>query len=286
MKSTATALTALAFVAAAEAEQPYTQDRIVWNKPAAPFHIIGNVYYAGTAGISVYLIETRKGVIVIDAALPESVPQIETSIKALGFGLKDIKILLAGHAHFDHAGGLAVLKRDSGARLYASAADKPVLETGTIDYGPCKDVPFDPVKVDRVVKDGDRISLGGVTLTAHATPGHTRGCTSWTMPVRENGKTHTILFACSLTVGGNRLTGNPAYPNAVRDFRASFARMKSFHADILLTQHPYNADELGKAARAKAGGPNPFVDPGDLPRYVDAAERDFNDELARQSAGK
>jgi metallo-beta-lactamase class B len=284
MKSAAIALAATALVVAARAEQPYAQDRIVWNKPAAPFHIVGNVYYVGTAGISVYLIETRKGVIVIDAALPESVPHIEKNIKALGFNLKDIKILLAGHAHFDHAGGLAALKRDSGARLIASAADKPVLETGTIDYGPCKDVPFDPVKVDRVVKDGDRISLGGITLTAHVTPGHTRGCTSWTMPVVENGKKHSILFACSLTVGGNQLVGNPAYPNAVGDFRYSFAKMKSFGADILLTQHPYNADELGKAARVKAGGPNPFVNPDDLHRYVEAAERDFDAELARQSA--
>jgi len=212
------------------------------------------------------------------------VPQIESSIKALGFGLKDIKIILAGHAHFDHAGGLAAIKRDSGARLFASLADKPVLETGTIDYGPCKDVPFDPVKVDRVVKDGDKISLGGVTLTAHATPGHTRGCTSWSMPISENGKRHTIKFACSLTVGGNTLVGNTAYPDVVSDFRHSFAKLKSFDADILLTQHPYNADELGKAARVKAGGPNPFVNPGDLRRYVEAAERDFDAEFAKQSA--
>lgn len=284
MKYAVIALAAAAFIAAAHGEQPYAQDRIVWNKPAAPFHIIGNVYYVGTAGISVYLIETRKGVIVIDGALPESVPQVENNIKALGFNLKDIKILLAGHAHFDHAGGLAALKRDSGARLFASLADKPVLETGTIDYGPCKYVPFDPVKVDHVVKDGDKISFGGVTLTAHATPGHTRGCTSWTMPVSENGKKHTIMFACSLTTGGNPLIGNTAYPNIVSDFRHSLAWLKSYKADILLTQHPYNADELGKAARVKAGASNPFVNPGDLRRYVEAAERDFDAELAKESA--
>lgn len=284
MKSAIKLLAAVAFIAAAHGEQPFAQDRIVWNKPAAPFHIIGPVYYVGTAGISVYLIETRKGLIVIDGALPESVPQIENNIRALGFNLKDIKILLAGHAHFDHAGGLAALKRDSGARLFASLADKPVLETGTIDYGPCKDVPFDPVKVDRVVKDGAKISLAGITLTAHATPGHTRGCTGWSMPVSENGKRHTILFACSLTTGGNELVNNTAYPTIVSDFRHSFAWLKSYKADILLTQHPYNSDELGKAARAKAGAPNPFVNPDDLLRYVDAAERDFNAELAKQSA--
>jgi metallo-beta-lactamase class B len=279
----AIAWSTVAFLAAAHAEQPYAQERIAWNKPAAPFHIIGNVYYAGTAGISVYLIDTPKGLIVIDAALPESVPQVEKNILALGYKLKDIKILLAGHAHFDHAGGLAALKRDSGARLIASAADKPVLETGMIDYGPCKDVPFDPVKVERIVKDGEMISLGGVTLTARTTPGHTRGCTSWTMPVSENGTKHTILFACSLTVGGNPLIANPAYPNVVADFRHSFAKMKAFRSDILLTQHPYNADELGKAARAKPGAPNPFVDPTEVNRYVDSAERDFERELAQQS---
>lgn len=280
----AIAWSTVAFLAAAHAEQPYAQERIAWNKPAAPFHIIGNVYYAGTAGISVYLIDTPKGLIVIDAALPESVPYIEKNITALGYNLKDIKILLAGHAHFDHAGGLAALKRDSGARLIASAEDKPVLETGTIDYGPCKEVPFDPVKVDKVVKDGERISFGGVTLTAHATPGHTRGCTSWTMPVSENGATHTILFACSLTVGGNQLIANPAYLNVITDFRNSFAKMKAIKADILLTQHPYNADVLGKAARAKAGDPNPFINPADLNRYVDDAQRDFEHDLAQQSA--
>ena len=283
MKSVFYALAAVAFIAAAHAEQPFAQDRIVWNRPAAPFHIIGNVYYVGTAGIAVYLIETPKGVILIDGALPESVPQVENNIKALGFDLKDIKILLAGHAHFDHAGGLAGLKRDSGARLFAPLADKPVFETGMIDYGPCKDVPFDRVKVDHAVKDGDKISFGGVTLTAHATPGHTRGCTGWSMPISENGKRHTILFACSLTTGGNPLVNSAAYPDIVSDFRHSFARLKSFDADILLTQHPYNADLLGKAARVKAGAPNPFVNPGELRRYVEAAERDFDAELARQS---
>ena len=278
---------ALALMACgAQAADPFAQERIAWNKPTAPFHIIGPVYYVGTAELSVHLIATPAGLIVIDQGMPESVPLIEANIKKLGFKLKDVKILISGHAHFDHVGGLAALKKDTGAIVVASAADKPFLESGHITFGPSKPDGFAPVKVDRVVRDGETISLGGVTLTAHLTPGHTPGDTSWTLPVKENGVEHVVLFAGSTTTGGNPLVNVPQYPTIASDLRQSLAKLKSLKADVLLTEHQVLAHEIDKAARAKAGGPNPFVDPGELQRYVDASEKDFEAEYAKQKAAE
>ena len=146
----------------ARAADPFSQTRIAWNQPHIPFHVIGNVYYVGTAGVSAFLIRTPAGDILTDGGLPESAPLIEKNIQALGVKLSDVKILLNSHAHFDHAGGLAALKRATGAKLYASAADKPFLEAGRITFGPSAGDPFPPVKVDHVVRDGETVSLGGV----------------------------------------------------------------------------------------------------------------------------
>ena len=160
--------------AAEPAAAPFSADRVAWNKPHKPFQVIGNIYYVGTAGVSAFLIRTPDGDILTDGGLPESAPLIEANIRALGVPLSDVKILLNSHAHFDHAGGLAALKKATGAKLYASAADTPYLESGRITFGPSASIPFPPVKVDHTVKDGETVSLGGVTLTAHLTPGHTR----------------------------------------------------------------------------------------------------------------
>ena len=268
----------------APAELPFAQDRIGWNKPATPFHIIGNIYYVGTAGLSVHLIATPAGLILIDQGLPESVPEIEQNITRLGFKLTDVQLLLAGHAHFDHVGGLAALQHDSGAKVVAMAEDKPYLESGHIPFGPCRDVPTVPVKVDRTVQDGDSISLGGTTLTAHRTGGHTPGATSWSMTVTEDGKTYAVLFAASTSTGGNPLVNVPEYKNIVADYRRSIAWLKTIQTDVLLTEHQDLADEITRAGRAKQGAPNPFIDPSALPRYVAASEAAFNAELATQQA--
>lgn len=268
-------------MAAAHAAEPFAEARIGWNKPAEPFHIIANVYYVGTADLSVHLIETPKGLILIDEGLPESVPLIEANIEKLGFKLKDIKLLIAGHAHFDHVGGLAAIKKDTGAKVVASAKDKPFLEKGRITFGPSEPITFVPVKVWRAVRDGETVKFGGVTLTAHLTPGHTPGDTSWTMPVRENGKTYLVLFAGSTTTGGNPLVNVPEYPAIAADFRATFAKLRKIKADVLLTEHQSMSGEIAKAGARKPGSPNPFIDPSALPLYVDAAEKDFDAEFAK-----
>ena len=255
-----------------------------WTKPVAPFHIIGNIYYVGTADLAAYLIHTKDGDILIDGTLEQNVPLIERNIAALGFRVSDIKILLNSHAHYDHAAGLAALKHDSGATLYASAADAPILERGSISFGPTASDHFPPVKVDRIARDGETIELGGTKLTAHLTPGHTPGCTSWTMPVSEDGAAHTAIFYCSTTVAGNPLVNNKAYPQIASDYEASFAKLKTMKADVFLAAHAQFYHPQQKLALRKKGAPNPFVDPGELQRFVAASQRDFEAELAKQKA--
>jgi len=284
MKCYAGLAVALILSGSAIAGEPFAQERIDWNKPSAPFHIIGNVYYVGTADLAIYLIVTPKGDILIDAGEPESPPLIEKNIAAIGVRFTDIKFLINSHAHFDHAGGLAELKKISGAKVVGGAPDKTILERGYITFGPSAPIHSPPVHVDRAVHDGDKLKLGGVVLTAHLTPGHTPGCTTWTMPVTENRVRHRVVFACSTTTGGNPLVGNTAYPRIVSDFRHSFAVLKALKADVFLPGHARFFDAHGKAARARAGGPNPFVDSGELRRYTEASERDFDVELAKQQA--
>jgi metallo-beta-lactamase class B len=269
------------------AADSFAQQRIAWNKPMKPFHIAGEIYYVGTAGISAYLIVTLQGLILIDGALPESAPLIEANIKQLGYKVSDVQILLNSHAHFDHAGGLARLKRDSGAKLYASAADKPFLEKGRISFGPSATDPFPPVHVDHVVADGDTVILGGTTLTAHLTPGHTPGCTSWTMDVADGRDTRSVIFFCSITVAGNPLVNNKAYPKIVDDYRASFAKLKKMNADIFLAPHGEQFNLAKKVATMQAnekviGATNPFVDKTEMRRFLDQQERDFDTAMAQQ----
>lgn len=278
---------ALAAIGPAQAALPFAGERAIWNRPQTPFHIIGNLYYVGMAGVSAFLIKTDDGLILTDGGLPESAPSIEKNIQALGFKLTDVKILLNSHAHFDHAGGLAQLKKDTGAQLYASRADAPVLESGHIAFGPASKVDAPPVHVDRTVNDDEQVSLGGVTLTAHVTPGHTRGCTTWTYEMPPPAKTDRplkIMFFCSISVAGNPLVGNTAYLAIVSDYRASFARLSRMHADIFLAPHGEQFSLAAKLARMKPGAPNPFIDPGELPRFLAKAQADFDSELARQTA--
>jgi metallo-beta-lactamase class B len=288
-------LLAMAASLPALAADPYATSRPMWNAPMKPFHLIDQIYYVGMGDTSSYLIFTLQGFILIDGGLPESAAAIEANIKTLGFDIKDVKIILNSHAHFDHAGGLAKLKRDSGARLIASQGDKPILEKGHISYGPsaAPEDDYPRVKVDRVVKDGDTVFLGGVTLTAHLTPGHTPGATSWTMPIVQGGQNHNVVFFSSMTVGGQPLVGNKAYPAIVDDFKASFAKLKAIDADILLAPH---GDQMGlakKAATLQANtdkkvldAPNPFIDKTEFHRVVGQMEKQFDDALAKQQAAE
>lgn len=207
----------LFFIAPNLPAQVSPRERRAWNAPVRPFQIIGNVYYVGAHGVSSFLIATPDGLIVLDGGFVETAPLIERNIRTLGFQLKKVKYLLNSHAHYDHCGGLAKLKQDSGALLLASAPDSEALNTGhQRSYGPGQHEAYFPrVHVDRTIKDGERISLGGSVLTAHLTPGHTKGCTTWTMPVVEHGATHNVVFYCSTTVAGNQLVDNTKYPDIV-----------------------------------------------------------------------
>ncbi len=279
----AAAAAALLFAGSAQAGL----DPPAWTEPQAPFHIIGNIYYVGSKGLSAYLIRTSDGLVLLDGTMAENVPQIEANIAALGFKVSDIKLLINSHAHFDHAAGLAPIKADSGARLAASAGDRGALESGTppsvTNYGVVR---FPPVKVDTVVADGVPLRIGDTVLTPMLTPGHTPGCTSWRMTATERGRRYGVFFPCSYTVAGNRLIGNSGYPGIVADFRATFARLQSVKADIVLPPHPEFADVLGRHARQLAGDADAWVDPAGLQKLVSTAAAAFDEELARQSAPK
>jgi metallo-beta-lactamase class B len=246
-----------------------------WNDPVAPFHVVGNVHYVGASGVSAFLVTTPAGSILIDGGFPETAPRIEKSIGELGFRIADVEYLLNSHAHFDHAGGLAALKKASGARLVASEGDAPRLRAGTAEQP--------AVSVDRVVKDGDSVELGGVVLTARVTPGHTPGCTTWTMATEEAGKPLQVVFYCSTSVV-DRLVGNKGYPGIVADYERSFARLRALPCDVFLGPHPEFFQMAAKRERVGKGQPNPFIDPGELGRYVAASEQKFREVLKSEQS--
>lgn len=208
---------------------------------------------------------TPGGHILLDTGHIQMLPQVELNIEKLGFKPKDVKILLNSHAHFDHCGAFAEFKRQTGAAVIASKLDgEMMMRGGKGDFAYGDDFPYDPVKPDRVISDGERVELGGVNLTAHLTPGHTKGCTSWSMRVDEDGKGYDVLFPCGLTVSPFKLTNNDSYPNIVEDVRGTLTRLRGMHADVLLAAHGFWFDLEGKSARQKAEGLNPFIDAGDL----------------------
>src|ERR1700750_840243 len=256
-----------------------------WTAPFEPFQLIDDIYDVGTDGIAAYIIKTSQGLILMDTALPESTGMIKANIAKLGFKLGDIKIILNSHAHFDHTGGLAEIKKDTGAQLVAGERDKPLLEGG---YYPGDekdtDLAFPAVKVDRAVKEGDKVTLGDTTLTAHSMPGHSPGCTSWEMTAKDGDHDRNVLFFCSGTVALNKLVGTPTYPGIVDDYRSTFAKAKSMHPDVLLGPHLELSGMQDKRAQMKDDAPNPFVKPGELATYVAGLEQDFDKQLAKQTA--
>ena len=276
----------LAAAAAATPAPAANSNPLNWALPTEPVKIADGLYYVGSAGLASYLITTPKGHILIDGGMPVNAGQIEANIAKLGFKPSDVKVLLNSHAHFDHSGGLAKLKADTGAKLAASAGDKAALETGT--YPGWENRPslnFPKVKVDRVLADGDKVDLGGVVLTAHLTPGHSAGCTTWSFPLKVDGVERQAMVYCSTSVAANRLVSKdngPQYPGIVADYENTFAKLKTMKADVFLAPHAEQFGLAAKRAKQTAGGPNPFVDPGELQRTVAASEGAFRAELAKQ----
>lgn len=254
------------------------------NKPQTPFKIIGNIYYVGTTDVGIYLVVTPKGSILLDSGFLETVPQVRANIAKLGFKLEDVNILLVSQAHYDHVGGMAEMKRLTHATLEVSAADaRLTADGGKEDYGFGDHDMYEPVRADKLLSDGQRVSLGDVTLTAHLTPGHTKGCTTWTMRVEEGGKPYDVVFLCGVTVPGYKLVNNPGYPNIVADYEQSFAVLRSLPCDVFLGAHGVYYGLQDKLARWRTDPKsNPFIDPAGYRKYLDDSERDFRDLVAQQ----
>lgn len=255
-----------------------------WNEPTEPFHIIDDIYYVGTKGLGVYLFASDEGHILLDGALEESVPQIKANIEALGFDLADVKYLLNSHAHFDHSAGLAQLKAESGAQMIAMEGDVSALEGGFYLGSPriaAYNAP--PVQVDRTIRDGETIALGRHVLTAHHTPGHSRGCTSWGATASAYGDNYEVLVFCSASVAANRLVGPPQYQGIVDHYRATFQKAKDMTVHIPLAPHPEFFGLLEKRdAHAADSSVNQFIDPTAFADYIAAQESAFEAALAAQ----
>lgn len=265
----------------------FAQDNPDWTTNHSPFRIIGNVYYVGSKDLASYLITTSQGDILINSNLPSTVPLIRKNVEALGFHFKDVKILVISHAHWDHAAGSAEIKRLTGAKYMVMDADVPVVESGgktDFQYGSSAESQFPTTKVDRVLHDGDEVKLGGVVLVAHKTPGHTKGCTTWTMKVREDTRTYNVVIVGSPNVNtGYKLVGNTAYPTIAQDYELTFRTLRSLPCDVFLGAHGGYFGLEGKYARMRAGGANPFVDPEGYKSYVAEREQAFRQELAKQT---
>jgi metallo-beta-lactamase class B len=268
------------------ANTAFAQNGTDWTEPFPPFRIAGNLYYVGSKGLANYLVTTPQGNILINSDLEANVPMIEASIEKLGFKFKDTKILLISHAHWDHDAGSAKIKEMTGASYGVMDADVPVVESGgkaDFQYGNRPDFLYRPTKVDRVLHDGDEVTLGSTVLVAHLTPGHTKGCTTWTMKVTEGMKTYEVVIIGSPNVNpGYKLVHNKAYPEIAEDYERMWAVLKSLPCDIFLGAH---GDYFGletKHRLMKEGRPNPFVDPAGYKKFVAQKEQDFRTELAKQ----
>jgi metallo-beta-lactamase class B len=261
-----------------------------WRAPVPPQHLVGNIYYVGAIGVSSYLITTPAGHILLDTGFDDTVPIIERGVEQLGFRLADIKIILNSHAHIDHVGGHAQMKKLTGALIYESAADARTLESGGADdyiQWPKETILYTPVKADHIVTDGEQVTLGGVTLTAHLTPGHTRGATTWTMEVTDGGVAHHVVFFSSASINpGTRLLNNPLFPDFVPEFEATLAKLRALPCDIFFAPHGGQFAMAQKFAQlAKGEKVNPFVDPEGWKKLVNDAENAFRAQLAAERSG-
>jgi metallo-beta-lactamase class B len=254
-----------------------------WFDPFPAHRVVDNVYYVGSKDLATYLITTPERHILINSGFERTVPLIRKSVESLGFKMADVKILLASHAHSDHVAGHALLHELTGAKVYVMRGDDKVIASGGEGqylYGLNR---WKPCKVDRVLEDGDQVKLGGVTLVAHSTPGHTRGCTTWTWRAESDGKSYDVVVIGSPNVNpGYRLVDNRAYPEIAEDFAKTFEVLKSLPCDVFLGAHGGYYGMIEKYERAKKGAANAFIDPEGYRSYVSLKERAFRDTLAAQ----
>jgi metallo-beta-lactamase class B len=270
-----------------------------WSQPGEPFHVFGNTWYVGPANLSSVLIRTSEGAILIDGGLPQNAPQIMANIRKLGFKVEDIRILVNSHAHYDHAGGIAELQQVSGARVYASEASRPAFERGL----PMPDDPqilfgdkhnsFPAIRDVRTVKDGETLKLGSMAITAHYTPGHTPGGTTWTWRDCEGDGTAKrcvdVVYADSLnsvSAPGFKFSGDAQHPSRVKSFQQSMDKVAALPCDLLLAPHPELVDVKGKLAkRAADPSVNPFIDAGACRAYAEAARGRLDQRVREENGG-
>ena len=261
-----------------------------WTKPFPPFRMVGNIYWVGSYDLATYLITTPAGHILINTGVGDTAKQIKASVEQLGFKLSDTKILTSTHGHFDHVAGMGELKRMTGARLVVSEADKELLESGgkaDFRFGDTPGARFDPVSVDRTLKDGETISLGGTVLTAHHHPGHTKGATSFTLNVRDGAKTYRVIIANMGTINpGVRVSGMPSYPGITKDYARTFIAQKDMKIDVWLSSHAAQFRMHEKYKPGDAYNPERFVDPAGFSAAVRRLEETYLEQLARERNAK
>jgi len=282
MRKLALGLLALSFGVALAA-----QNKPDWTIPIAPFRIADGLYYVGSRDLASYLVVTPQGNILINSGLESSPTLIRSSIEQLGFKYTDTRVLLISHAHWDHDAGSARVIQETGAKYMVMDDDVPVVESGgALDFA-YADSPYPKAKVDRVLHDGDEVKLGDATLVAHKTPGHTRGCTTWTMKAQQNGRTLDAVIVGSWNVNAEyRLVDKPqhpaSYPGIVTDYRKTFALLKQLPCDLFLGAHGDYFNLLGKLARARKSGESVWIDPEGYQAKVAERERVFEAKLHEQ----
>ena len=255
---------------------------------AFPAHrVVGNVYYVGSKALATYLITTPDGHLLINSGFEETVPLIRASVESLGFKMRDVKIILASHAHSDHVAGHALLKELTGAKVFVMRGDDGVIASGGKGQYLYEDSRWKECEVDRVLKDREEVKLGGTTLVARLTPGHTRGCTTWAWRATEGDKNYNVVVIGSPNVNpGYRLVENKDYPEIATDFAKTFEVLKSLECDIFLGAHGDYYGMLAKHERLKDAQQNPFHDPDGYRDYVELKQKAFRKTLGEQQTPK
>lgn len=257
-----------------------------WSEPFPPFHIAGNLYYVGSKDLASYLITTPQGNILINSSYDVNVPLIKASIKKLGFNYSDIKILLTNQAHADHASASALIKKETGAKYMVMDGDVSVVQSGgktDFLFGNDPAMLYPPATLDRVLHDQDEVKLGDTTLIAHLTPGHTKGCTTWTMKVNEQGKLLNVVIVGGVSINpGTKLVNNTAYPTITRDYEKMWQVLKSLPCDIFLGGHGGYFNLIEKYARMKNSTNNPFIDSEGYKKFIAQKEQDYKKLLKQQ----
>ncbi len=248
------------------------------NDPVDPYQIIGNVYYVGMGNYTSFLITTPEGLILLDTMVEDTIPTLQKNIETLGFKVEDIKIILQAHAHIDHVGGMDGMKKLTGARVLVMAEDAQGLADGGVsDFRGDGTQLWTGVEADQLLSDGEEVTLGGVTMVAHKTAGHSKGCTTWSTVAEEDGESYDVVFVCSNRVnGGIPMIDNPKYPTLVEDYIAGFETLKSLSSDVFLASHAFMFNMHEKLAmREESPDMNPFIDPDGLENYTSDFETEF-----------